>query len=52
MKTCPRICPNCGAHLDASEHCDCENETVEQPAPPDNNAPDRIDKAWKEWEAS
>jgi len=21
--TCPQICPNCGAHLDAGEVCDC-----------------------------
>ena len=21
------VCPKCGAHLDAGEHCDCENES-------------------------
>lgn len=25
-----RICPNCGAHLDPCEKCDCKNETKEE----------------------
>lgn len=50
MKTCPKICPNCGAHLDAGEQCDCENKPIEQPATIPRA--DKVDKAWKEWEAS
>ncbi len=25
-----RVCPDCGAHLDPGEKCDCENETKEE----------------------
>lgn len=27
--TCPNICPNCGARLDADEICDCQRSEEE-----------------------
>lgn len=25
-----RTCPNCGAHLDPGEHCDCDAQQIER----------------------
>lgn len=33
-KTPYRVCPYCGAHLDAGEICDCRQETQKKSAAP------------------
>lgn len=35
-------CPNCGAHLDHGEHCDCEKEEKKKSAPPSKTNADPI----------
>lgn len=33
-KTMYKICPECGAHLDPGEKCDCGEEIMEKQTPP------------------
>ena len=36
-----KVCPNCGAHLDPAEHCDCEKQHTD---PRPKNAGEYADK--------
>lgn len=40
-KTPYRVCPHCGAHLDAGETCDCRQEPQRESAPPERVSANR-----------